>query len=103
MRNDPTDAEHVLWQHIRIGQIDGHRFLRQKVIDNFIVDFVCRGRKLIVEIDGGQHDEARLADLARTERLNRRGYRVIRFWNDDVLTNIDGVLHTIREALADDR
>ena len=99
MRNSPTDAELALWQHIRMGQIDGHRFLRQRVIDDMIVDFVCRGRRIIVEVDGGQHDERKHADQARTIRLNKRGYRVIRFWNDEVLTNMDGVLVAIRQAL----
>ena len=64
-----------------------------------IVDFVCRGRRLIVEVDGGQHDERIHADQARTNRLNKCGYRVIRFWNDEVLRNIDGVLLAIRQAL----
>ena len=99
MRNNPTDAEHALWQRIRMGQIDGHRFLRQRVVDDMIVDFVCRGRRLIVEVDGGQHGERIHADQVRTKRLNRCGYRVIRFWNNEVLTNIDGVLLAIRQAL----
>ena len=99
MRNNPTDAERKLWQHIRMGQIDGHRFLRQRVINNMIVDFLCRGRKLIIELDGGQHDQNRQADNLRTKRLNQRGYTVIRFWNNEVLTNIEGVLLTIQQAL----
>ena len=64
-----------------------------------IVDFVCRGRRLIVEVDGGQRGERIHADQVRTKRLNRCGYRVIRFWNNEVLTNIDGVLLAIRQAL----
>ncbi len=99
MRNNPTDAESVLWRHIRMGQIDGHRFLRQRTIDNMIVDFLCRGRKLVIELDGGQHDQRRIADHIRTKRLNRLGYRVLRFWNNEVSTNIDGVLETIRQEL----
>ncbi len=98
-RNNPTDAENHLWQHIRMGQLDGHRFLRQRVIDNMIVDFLCRGRKLIIEVDGGQHDQQRQADNLRTQRLNQRGYTVIRFWNNEVLTNTEGVLQTIQQAL----
>ncbi len=99
MRNNPTDAEETLWRHIRMGQMDGHRFLRQKAIDNMIVDFICRGRKLIIELDGGQHDQQRHADQLRTKRLNKRGYRVLRFWNNEVLTNTEGVLQTIQKAL----
>ena len=99
MRNNPTHAEQILWQHIRMGQLDGHRFLRQRTIDNMIVDFLCRGRRLIIEIDGGHHDEQKLADQARTKRLNQRGYRVLRFWNNEVTQNLDGVLHTIQQAL----
>ena len=98
-RNNPTDAEHHLWQHIRMGQIDGHRFLRQKVIDNMIVDFICRGRKLIIELDGGQHDLQHHADNLRTKRLNKHGYRVLRFWNNQVLINTQAVLQTIQQAL----
>ena len=99
MRNDPTDVEHVLWQHIRTGQQDGHRFLRQKVIDNTIVDFVCRGRKLVIELDGGQHDQQRTQDQLRTQRLNQHGYRVLRFWNNEITNNLEGVLQTIQQAL----
>ena len=99
LRNNPTDAEHILWQHIRMGQLDGNRFLRQKVIDNMIVDFICRGPKLIIELDGGQHDQQRTADNLRTQRLNKRGYRVLRFWNNEITNNIEGVLQTIQQAL----
>ena len=99
MRNNPTDAEHILWNRIRMGQLDGHRFLRQRTIDNMIVDFLCRGRKLIIEVDGGQHDKQSLADQARTERLNKRGYRVLRFWNNEITHNIEAVLQTIQQAL----
>ena len=99
MRNNPTDAEHILWHHIRMGQLDGHRFLRQRTIDNMIVDFLCRGRKLIIEVDGGQHGKQTLADKARTKRLNQRGYRVLRFWNNEITHNIEGVLHTIQQSL----
>ena len=99
LRNNPTDAEHILWQHIRMGQLDGHRFLRQRVIENMIVDFICRGRKLIIELDGGQHDQQRTADNLRTQRLNQHGYRVLRFWNNEITTNIEAVLQTIQQAL----
>ena len=64
-----------------------------------IVDFVCRGRKLVIELDGGQHDRQRTQDQLRTQRLNQHGYRVIRFWNNEIINNIKGVLQTIQQAL----
>ena len=99
MRNNPTDAERVLWQHLRTRRLDGYRFVRQFVIDNAIVDFACPNAKLAIELDGGQHDERRVLDDLRTQRLNRAGYKVIRFWNNEISTNIEGVLYSIREAL----
>ena len=99
LRNNPTDAEHILWQHIRMSQLDGHRFLRQRVIDNIIVDFICRGPKLIIELDGSQHDQQRTADNLCTRRLNQHGYRVLRFWNNEVVQDPEAVLHTIQQAL----
>ncbi len=101
MRNNPTNAERVLWYHLRMNRLDGYRFLRQKVVGNAIVDFVCPKANLVIELDGGQHNEHSYADDARTRRLNRSGYRVIRFWNHEVTNNIEGVIHTIRQALRD--
>ena len=101
MRNTPTDAERLLWYQLRMKRLDGYRFLRQKVIDNAIVDFVCPKANLVIELDGGQHDENKHADEARTRRLNRSGYRVLRFWNHEVTNNIEGVIHTIQQALRD--
>ncbi len=99
MRNNPTDVEFALWQRLRTRRLDGYRFVRQYVIDGAIVDFACPQVKLAIELDGGQHDERRALDDLRTERLNRAGYKVVRFWNDEVMTNIEGVLIVIREAL----
>ncbi len=99
MRNSPTDAEYILWQHLRTRSLDGHRFVRQYVIDEAIVDFACPNAKLAIELDGGQHDEQRGRDELRTRRLNRAGYRVIRFWNNEITTNIEGVLETISQSL----
>ena len=79
--------------------MDGFRFVRQYVIDSAIVDFACPHAKLAIELDGGQHDEQRVRDQLRTDRLNHAGYKVIRFWNNDVTTNIEGVLYSIRKAL----
>jgi very-short-patch-repair endonuclease len=98
LRVNQTDAETVLWNRIRNRQIAGHKFVRQESIDNYICDFVCRERLLIVEVDGGQHNES-AADVIRDRRLNEAGYRVLRFWNNDVLGNLEGVLVTIQSEL----
>ena len=98
LRGNQTDAETVLWNRIRNRQIDGHKFVRQMPIDNYICDFVCREWLLIMEVDGGQHNES-AADAIRDRRLNEEGYKVLRFWNNDVLGNLEGVLITIQTAL----
>ena len=94
-----TDAERRLWARIRNGAIDGARFRRQEPIGKFVVDFVCRPARLVVELDGGQHAESVDVDQRRTEALALLGFRVVRFWNNDVLSNLDGVLEAIRQAL----
>ena len=99
LRGNQTDAETVLWNRIRNRQIDGHKFVRQVPIENYVCDFVCRERMLVIEVDGGQHNES-AADAVRDRRLNEEGYRVLRFWNNDVLGNIDGVLEVIQAALS---
>ncbi len=100
MRAKPTKAERVLWQRLRhdIARAGSH-FRRQALIGPFIVDFVSRKARLVIELDGGQHDEQRTADARRTRQIEARGYRVLRFWNNDVLGNIDGVLTEIKSAL----
>ena len=95
-----TDAEHRLWYHLRMRQLGGQKFRRQYIIGRYIVDFVCLKRRLIVEVDGGQHAEQTNFDARRTAWLVARGFRVIRFWNVEVFENIDGVCQTIYEALA---
>jgi very-short-patch-repair endonuclease len=99
LRVNQTDAETVLWNRIRNRQIDGHKFVRQVPILGYICDFVCRERRLIVEVDGGQHNES-AADAIRDRRLMDEGYSVLRFWNNDVLGNIEGVLMTIQADLS---
>jgi very-short-patch-repair endonuclease len=101
LRNKATDAERKLWQHIRNRQLCGVRFNRQVPIGPFICDFVARTPKLIVELDGGQHAIRTVEDDRRTRFLESRGYRVLRFWNNDVLENADGVLTLIQSALED--
>jgi very-short-patch-repair endonuclease len=98
LRVNQTDAETVLWNRIRNRQIGGHKFVRQEPIGNYVCDFVCRERLLVVEVDGGQHSES-AKDAIRDRRLAEGGYRVLRFWNNDVLGNLEGVLSAIQIEL----
>jgi very-short-patch-repair endonuclease len=98
LRVNQTDAETVLWNRIRNRQIDGYKFVRQVPIFRYICDFVCREQRVIVEVDGGQHNES-AADAIRDRRLTEEGYRVLRFWDNDVLGNTEGVLMTIQAEL----
>jgi very-short-patch-repair endonuclease len=99
LRNGATDAERILWRHLSRRQLDGLKFSRQMPVGPFICDFLCRERGLMIELDGGQHAERAAADQRRTAFLQSQGLTVIRFWNNDVLTNINGVLEHILEAL----
>ncbi len=101
LRRNQTDAEEALWARLRNRQLEGARFRRQHPIGPYIVDFVNLAAKLVIELDGGQHNVSPTAerDAERTAWLNSEGYRVLRFWNNDVLSNIDGVLEVIRSAL----
>jgi len=99
LRKNPTDAERTLWSHLRFWQVHGHKFRRQQPIGDYIVDFICLEKKLIIEVDGGQHAEQEIYDSARDAWLRAQGYFVLRFWNNDVLQNIDGVKETIFTAL----
>lgn len=94
LRVEATDAEARLWQRLRNRMLGGFKFRRQFPVGPYIADFICIERKLIVELDGGQHAD-NPADKRRTRFLELRGYRVIRFWNPDVLSNTDGVLEMI--------
>ncbi len=96
----PTQAESHLWNFLRSRAL-GVRFRRQYIIENYIADFVCLSKNLIVEIDGGYHstEEQQKADATRTSRLQELGFREIRFNNEDVLTNIDNVLQRIKDEL----
>ena len=99
LRKNMTDAEKFLWRQLNRGQIDNLRFRRQEPIGNFIVDFVCFERTLIVELDGGQHADQTAYDERRTRWLESQGFCVLRFWNNAVLQNTAGVLEVIRDAL----
>jgi very-short-patch-repair endonuclease len=98
LRKIPTDAERRLWRHLRLEQLSGHKFRRQHPIGNYIVDFYCHEKRLVVEVDGGQHLES-ADDDKRTFFLEASGYRVLRFWNNDVLSKTEGVVARILEAL----
>jgi very-short-patch-repair endonuclease len=101
MRHEPTDAERVLWQHLRHLRITDSHFRRQATIGSYFADFACHRSRLIIELDGGQHNlpQGITADARRTADLKARGYRVLRFWNNDVLSNIEGVMETIAAAV----
>lgn len=98
LRREMTDAETWLWRHLRDRQIAGAKFRRQQPIGPFVADFVCQSARLIVEADGSQHCDSR-SDSRRDGWLSGRGYRILRFWNNDILTNMDGVLAAIHAAL----
>ena len=100
LRQDMTDAERAIWGAVRGRQLKGFKFKRQWTLGPYVADFCCWGRRLIVEIDGSQHNEE--VDRRRTADLEKMGYQVIRFWNNDVLTNLDGVLEAIVQALTSD-
>jgi very-short-patch-repair endonuclease len=98
LRATMTDAERKLWSVLRDRQLEGLRFRRQFPLKQFIVDFVCLEVCLIVEVDGGQHDEQRTDDTARDRLLKERGFQVMRVWNNDVMKNIEGVAEAILQA-----
>jgi very-short-patch-repair endonuclease len=101
LRQRQTDAEMRLWYFLRDRQIVGFKFRRQHRIGRYVVDMACLEKKLIIEIDGGQHNEMlnQEHDRTRTNWLEKEGYQVIRFWDNDVLSNTEGVLETIRQVL----
>ena len=98
MRAIPTDAEAILWRQLRAHRFAGFKFIRQQLLGNYIVDFVCFEAKVIIEVDGGQHNESG-ADMERDAWLESQGFLVLRFWNNDVLRNLDGVLARILEVV----
>ena len=97
LRRRLTDTERLLWRHLRAKHFLGLKFRRQEPIGRYIVDFVCHEKRLIIEVDGGQHAIDKDRDAKRDKWLNEQGYKVLRFWNNEVLTNIEGVLELIRE------
>jgi very-short-patch-repair endonuclease len=100
LRTTMTDAEQKLWYHLRGHRFQGYKFKRQKPIGPFIVDFICLQRRLVIEVDGGQHAQRAAVDRRRDAFLAANGYRVLRFWNNQVLQELPAVLERIREFLA---
>jgi very-short-patch-repair endonuclease len=98
LRRDQTDAERKLWFCLKDRRLDNLKFRRQVPVDRYVADFLCADARLIVEVDGGQHEPNSENVKARTHQLEAMGYLVLRFWNDDVLKNIDGVLERIVET-----
>jgi len=100
VRSAPTDAERKLWWHLRyrVALPDTH-FRRQVQLGRYIVDFVCHSLKIVIEVDGGQHSEQSEHDARRSQFLEAEGYRVLRFWNNEVLSNIDGVMEVIQSTV----
>ncbi len=101
LRKNMTDAGNRMWYFLRNRRLNGYKFVREYVIGNYIADFVCREKNLIIEIDGGQHMDTIAYDSRRTKDLEHRGYRVLRIWNHEVFTNIQGVLEGILNLLED--
>jgi adenine-specific DNA-methyltransferase len=99
LRNDPTDAERALWGQLRLWQLDGYKFRRQQPLGRYIVDFVCLEKRLVVEVDGGQHAQQATLDAERDNWLRDEGFTDLRFWNHDVLKNIDAAKEQIYKAL----
>jgi very-short-patch-repair endonuclease len=98
LRKQPTDAEMRLWSRLRRRQVGGHRFRRQVPVGPFVVDSACLEARLVIEVDGGQHVGSE-RDAVRTEWLEGQGFRILRFWNDEVLRSTDDVVEAVRSAL----
>ena len=99
LRISSTDTEKYLWKYLRGKQLTGFKFRRQHTIGRYIVDFVNLERRIIIELDGGQHLENK-KDKLRDKWLKERGYDVLRFWDNEVLTNVEGVLEVIKEKIS---
>ena len=99
LRKNFTDTERLLWKYLRAKQMEGYKFRRQEPIGSYIVDFVCYEKLLVIELDGGQHTTEKERDNERDIWFEGQGYKVLRFWNNEVLTNTEGVLEVIRDHL----
>ena len=100
LRKNQTDAEKLLWKHIRNRQLSGYKFRRQCPLGNYIVDFICLSLKLIIELDGSQHMNNAGYDERRTQYLEAHGFKVLRFWNNNILNQTDSVLEALTLTLS---
>ena len=100
LRKSPTESERALWKHLRMRQINGYKFRRQQPIGQYIVDFVNFERRVVIELDGGQHSQQMVYDSKRTAWLEAQGYQVLRFWNNQILEEAEAVKVIIFRALA---
>ena len=103
LRKKMTEAERAMWSLLRCKQLEGRRFRKQVPIGKYIVDFVCLDARIIIEVDGGQHSDAAPADIVRDAWLLSQNFRGLRFWNNDVLKNPEGVMQVILKALEANR
>lgn len=99
LRSNMTDVEKILWQYLRAKRFSKTKFRRQQVLGNYIVDFVCFSSKVIIELDGSQHFEHQEYDEERTRFLNLQGFKVLRFWNNEVYASLESVLDSIFYAV----
>jgi very-short-patch-repair endonuclease len=99
LRRNQTDAERILWFRLRDRRLGGWKFRRQMLLNGFVVDFCCPDAKVVIEIDGGQHVARREQDARRTANLEASGYLLLRFWNNEVMRNVEGVLQSILSTL----
>ena len=97
MEKNSTQAEALLWSRLRARQMEGMKFRRQQPIENFIVDFVCFEKRIVIELDGGQHAKNKDKDNERDRLLTENGFTVLRFWDNEVFDNIEGFLEAIRQ------
>ena len=102
LRKDATDAEKLLWRYLRSRSLENVKFRRQQPFGTYIVDFISTEKKLVIELDGGQHATNKAHDLDRDQDIESEGYKVLRFWNNDVLQKTEGVLERIRIEILKD-
>jgi len=98
LRKTSTKAERLLWRYLRAKRLEGYKFRRQEPIGNYIVDFVCFEKRIVIEVDGSQHQIETDKDTIRDEWLRKQGFKVLRFWNNEVLRNMEGVYEVIKES-----
>ena len=99
LRKNSTDAERILWQYLRAKRMEGVKFRRQQPFGKYIVDFISFSKKLVIEVDGGQHALQKEKDEVREQYIKGEGFRVLRFWNNEVLQNIEGVIEVIGQSI----